>query len=61
MLSEKITFLALTSLGTTSGLTGSKGYKGHALSHEEKSSKTLTFGERIKFLALIFFKLEASI
>ena len=36
-------------------MTGSRGYKGQALSHEERSSKS-----RVKFLPLILIKLEAT-
>ena len=39
---------------------GSKGYKGHTMSHEEIPSQTLTSGKRIKFLALIFVELGAT-
>jgi len=36
----------------TSGLTGSRGHRGHTMCHEERPSLTLAFGKRIKFVAL---------
>ena len=39
-----------------SGLTGSGGHRGHTMCHKERLSQTLTFGERIMFLALTIFK-----
>jgi hypothetical protein len=35
----------------TSGLTGSRGHRGHTMCHEERPSLTFTFGKRIKFLS----------
>ena len=50
---ERIMFLAWTVFkwGGTSGLTGSRGHRGHWVFHEERPSLTLTFGKRIKFIS----------
>ena len=59
---ERIMFLASTIFkwGATSGLTGSRGHRGHWVFHEERPSYTMTIGERIMFLALTVFKWGAT-
>ena len=38
----------------TPGLTKCTGHKGHIMPHDERSSQTLTFCKRMKFLGLTF-------